>query len=272
MSTIKSVKDILKWNKDKKDYRYLYRGISSSDYKLIPKISREPESNEVCSIITAKKRYDKLKQYLSIRLPAYGFDFHHLDPKSRLWKELFIAQHYGAPTPLLDFSRNPLVGVFFACSSNDGKDGCLYAIGVKEQVKEYDNKFKPNDPSYNIATYQLISQGKDGLCPDSITSHKFIVPPHFEPRIRVQESVFCAFPTSKLIEPLDKQIAEQYEGGFVLEGMNHIKKWTIKSEDKINLLNELNMIGVNYSTLFPDISGFGEFISWKLLHDSFYKS
>jgi hypothetical protein len=42
-----------------------------------------------------------------------------------------IAQHYGLPTMLLDFSRSPRVAAFFAMSSNvppDAGPGCIYCI------------------------------------------------------------------------------------------------------------------------------------------------
>lgn len=39
---------------------------------------------------------------------------------------LFLAQHYGLPTRLLDWTYNPLIALYFACCSNFDKDGIVY--------------------------------------------------------------------------------------------------------------------------------------------------
>ncbi len=43
----------------------------------------------------------------------------------------FIAQHFGMPTRLLDWSTNPLAALFFACHSEPGKDGRVYAMDAR---------------------------------------------------------------------------------------------------------------------------------------------
>ena len=272
MEVIESISRIVDWNKNdlQRENRYVYRGMSDINYDLIPKISRKWDSDNEDNVVSSEeaiRRFQKLQEYLTIRLPAYNYDFHHLDIKPRKWKELFIGQHYGAPTSLLDFTRNPLAGLFFACISNPKKDGVLYGICIKSQERFSGREFNPDAQNYNIASYDLISTGNNGKAPEDLLKHKFIVPPHFDPRIQTQQSVFCSFPIEKLTTPLNDQISENYEGGQIAnEGkMDHIMKWKIPKNKKKEILQELNWIGINYSTLFPDINGFGDYTSWRLM-------
>jgi FRG domain len=48
----------------------------------------------------------------------------------------FLAQHYGMPTRLLDWSTNPLAALFFACDGAEGQDGCVYAMDARKVIPD----------------------------------------------------------------------------------------------------------------------------------------
>jgi hypothetical protein len=47
----------------------------------------------------------------------------------------FAAQHLGMPTRLLDWSTNPLAGLFFACDGQPDKDGVVYAMDARKIIR-----------------------------------------------------------------------------------------------------------------------------------------
>jgi len=59
----------------------------------------------------------------------------------------FIAQHFGMPTRLLDWSTNPLAGLYFACDGEDGKDGFVYMMDAKYVIPE-NAEVRPHKPLY----------------------------------------------------------------------------------------------------------------------------
>ena len=267
-TTIKSIKDLIDWNientgKGKNEKRFLFRGVSDEKCKLIPKLYRRKGSSEIVSENTATIRENYLKDYLKIHLPGYGHDFHNYEEKHKEWKELFIAQHYGVPTNLLDFTRNPLVAAFFAVNEKSENNGLIYAVQIQEQDWT-SSKFNHNSLDYNIASYDLLST--NSLGPYDLKRPIFIVPPHIDERIKAQIGVFCCFPKFEAPKPLNEYegFKEKKEGEA-----GYIYKLKIDAY-KEDILDELHKIGINEISLFPDMSGFGEFVSRRLFdHDDF---
>lgn len=95
-----------------------YRGHSSVDYKLIPYVGRfYKEGQEKALLEFERYLFEDFKRKYSM--------FTDVRPKND--KEfLFLAQHYGLPTRLLDWTFNPLIALFFACESNPGIDGIVF--------------------------------------------------------------------------------------------------------------------------------------------------
>lgn len=95
----------------------LFRGVSDSKYPLVPSVGRLDIKKE-SSLEQFEK--DSLKEFKRRSLPFLKFI-----PETQLeW--LFLAQHYGLPTRLLDWTLNPLVAIYFACSSNKDSEFAVY--------------------------------------------------------------------------------------------------------------------------------------------------
>lgn len=95
-----------------------FRGHSSIDYKLIPSIGRfYKEGQEQALLQLEKEMFEDFKRKYSL--------FTDVRPRNDM-EFLFLAQHYGLPTRLLDWTYNPLIALYFACISNPDKDGVVF--------------------------------------------------------------------------------------------------------------------------------------------------
>jgi hypothetical protein len=133
-----------------------------------------------------------------------------------------IAQHYGVPTQLLDWTNDPFIAIFFAVSQLDllDKDASLFYIGsVGTMVAEW-----------NI---QLPFEG--GLLS--------LKPPVLDERIRSQKSMFTiqSYGDHQEFTPLDKDPD--------LALFARLGRVIIPHERKISLLAGLAKIGIDHSVL-----------------------
>ncbi len=155
---------------------------------------------------------------------------------------LSIAQHWGMPTRLLDWTANALAGLWFAVSSDPPNDKGHGVVWVLEGPNE--KKFVSGDNVFNLdKTY-------------------FFEPPHLEPRITAQSAWFSVYRHNRS-EFLSLEHQMRYQ--------NKLKPLIIPHGSFVSLRQELRLLGVTQASLFPDLSGLGadiqvEFMdSWRSL-------
>jgi hypothetical protein len=108
MSTVSSVKEFADLLIDAvgSGNKFWFRGTRDSTHKLIPSLYRHP------TVHGADRLIDLEWQLLS--------EFRHQAPPfaSKMPSDnlelLFLMQHYGVPTRLLDWTENPFIALFFA--------------------------------------------------------------------------------------------------------------------------------------------------------------
>lgn len=98
-----------------------FRGQAVSSWALEPKLMRiDPLPSETYYL-------NRFKQDASIILP-------HRPSGEFEW--MFLMQHYGVPTRLLDWSESPLTGLYFAINGHLDEDGALYILLPSELNKK----------------------------------------------------------------------------------------------------------------------------------------
>jgi hypothetical protein len=158
---------------------------------------------------------------------------------------LAILQHYGAATPLLDFTNDPLVALYFACQSyeKDGleSDGKVFSINYPNQVRSYNSPMRPVlEPSEIKIESDLFPDKHRGIWYWN-TGNKLPCS-----RNEIQKSVFVfgwglywKYDTSRLIEEMK-----------TIEISAHSKRDILKElEEKHHICER---------SLFPDVYGFAQ--------------
>lgn len=96
-----------------------FRGVRKSNWELIPRVYRHLDPTE-----SVGEAEDDIQEDFIRRAPSLS----SYQP-SNAWEWYFLMQHYGAPTRLLDWTENALMGLYFAVKDNEGlHDAAVWAL------------------------------------------------------------------------------------------------------------------------------------------------
>lgn len=243
------------------NYSIFYRGQSDKKYGLIPSIYRKDmliqNENKIFRDIIAQSPED-------------------FKGCASTFEKLVKMQHYSLPTRLLDITTNPLVALYFACKNPDA-DGKLFRFEVKTSDVKYFDSDAVSVVS-NIAKRPIdfnINDIKDMDCESFNDSEEIVYllheikfeKPHFQNVIDSAdiERVFCVKPMH------DNPRIIRQSGAFFLFGINgnkskpatlefNYKVYIINKASKNRILKQLEALGIDESTLFPEIEHVAEHI------------
>ena len=192
----------------------LFRGVSNAaEHRLIPRVGRgwRYKSQRMYPI-----EIDMLDIFKDQAIPLLN-----VVPRND-WEWLALSQHHGMPTRMLDWTRNPLAALFFACIEGKAEDGAVYLATGAEPVDV--NEF----PS-----------------PLDIPRSFEYTPPHVSSRIAAQAGVFTV----------------HHEPSVEWHHID-LKKAIIPANRKYKMLVTLEKCGVHFTALFPDLDGLAKRIAF----------
>ncbi|MCA3185561.1 MAG: FRG domain-containing protein [Methylobacterium sp.] len=253
----------------------VYRGHADSEYLLIPSIFRN------------KERYENEHILLRELLASHPEDF---SSDSSALEMLVRMQHFSLPTRLLDVTFNPLVALYFACEpvyrrielkSSATKmrvraDGevvllslpkmrvryfdsdtvsCIANIArlshsLKDKIDTRQQIFEFNQTLPVKRLIHFIRQEKNGfeaeIKPKDLDSIILVKPKQNNKRIIAQSGAFFIFGlTQELVDPK----------------FATVNRMTISAKSKKGILRDLDKLGINEKTLFPDIERSAKYIT-----------
>ena len=213
---------------------WIFRGQSRrrEEWPLIPKAGRagffDPNNPQ-------QQKWDYLERY-GYRTPHDMAVFSEWKRRGAIsvsdmpkddWECLALAQHHGLATRLLDWTRNPLVALFFAAWEIPEDHGAVYAI-----------------PSGSLVTTESFPQ---------ISMVMTFEPRPFHRRIEAQQALFTYHPNP--CEPIEPSHNFQTMNPVHNEFGTNVIEINLPSYQKYPVLKDLAAFGVTRSSLFPDLDG-----------------
>lgn len=205
---------------------FLFRG-QPQDWALRPKLARLSLKGEVQNI--EKLILDKFRR-ASFPLAEFKPDDH--------WDLIALAQHHGLPTRLLDWSNSALAALWFAV-----KDSPLKVKGKKQDGVVW--ILKPEVDDYRTDKFGPLS--------NKIT--KIFRPRVVSRRISAQAGAFTVHKFNGDGHVIRLETHKQFSKKLI--------KITVPSKHFSQMRHRLNILGVNHSTIFPDIDGLCAHLQWR---------
>lgn len=233
MNTIHNVKELIDKVDEQKQINLdsgersdlIFRG-QNHGYKLEPKLMRYRDrdiANLEKLVITEFKRLSP--PFVSVE-PYSEFDW------------LVLAQHHGLPTRLLDWTYNPLSALWFSVNmvrhkGRGGKDEASIWV-LRPSLQDYRKQQNLNGSNFDLSENIIYR-------PRNLTS-----------RIINQSSIFTMHSMNDR-SPLEKD--DNFKGKLIQYKIDRT------NEDKI--LDDLHVLNVNESTIYPDLEGLCGHLKWR---------
>jgi hypothetical protein len=256
------------------DGDFCYRGQSNTQWSLVPSMFR--------GLIGRTLDDYELRQLASIERDIYR-EFgeralRHVNNDDK-WLLLCYAQHYGTPTRLLDWSTNRLVGIYFAVCESLETDAAIWALDMSRLAAQFPKVVGRRAlgrglrsevmPKRHLSLFEAVSRPIVHN-PDPLPVNFFAVfqPPDIDQRILNQKGLFTVHVTFGVDDLQSSLVVDHGDYLRQLEtqiGQDLLWKFIIPKTRKVAIKLEVRNMGLDPSSLFPDLVGIGQYLTEKRL-------
>ena len=227
----------LKDNTDNLNIPVWYRGQGNIEWNLEPKLLR---SHKIPPETFYLNKFRQDATMIINHIPKSEFDW------------LFLMQHYGIPTRLLDWSESPLVALYFAVNdSSIINDASLWVL-LPTELNKHSN-YRPEHefevPSFddehlqNYLPSTIARERKSSLYPMAA------IAPRNSSRMQAQQGVFTISHRENIYVD---------EAGAVGASKDHIWRYSIPYDAKEHIRKELKLLGFSKFQLFPELESLAD--------------
>ena len=224
-----------------------YSGLSTTFFRgqggddpLLPSVARLKTKRRNMTLLETEKKLFRAFQRRSL-------PFLEMKPETP-WDWLAVAQHYGLPTRLLDWSVNALAAVWFAVANpakrgTNGRTahGVVWIFEAREGLID-----KGGDYVSSSDTRSPFDVARTGI----------LVPRYVSKRIVAQGGYFTVHPNSPNephFQPLDRE--ESFK--------DRLLKIVVPADSFPAMRHDLTRMGTNAMTIYPDLGGLCQDIKWR---------
>lgn len=274
MEKITSVESYLEWVRScntiemgglsLEQHHLFFRGQADVDWSLQPSV-----------FVNQEAEFELLQD-------SYRYAWKYLQDYPTDLEKMIVLQHYGLHTRLLDLTSNPLIALYFACigekeKDKDGKVFCYCSNGGEGVgIPEIIAKIATEGIHLGLGLDQYLRNEYETFCirkkdtpinEDSFAEWKkeifkahFFLSPFNNNRITAQRGAFIIAPINDVDS--DDYPVFSYEQ---IESMGnwHPTKGVIEAKRKSDLLKDLALLGIDESTVFPDLVHLLRFLNVK---------
>ncbi len=224
-----------------------FRGQGDSTWELMPSLYRPTEN-----ALFEREMFRDFK----LRATAYM----ESKPDNDLqW--LFIMQHHGLPTRLLDWSESHLCALYFAVADmSQSKDAAVWILepwSLNENTIGFHSV--PSGDHEGFLKYTLKYPKKEIVRELEGEKPVALRPVSNTRRIVAQNGVFTIHgKETKSIDQIATESKQQHKGKEV-----RLERLVIDGASRFRILKELFLAGITRSTLFPDLDGLSSEIRFR---------
>lgn len=223
--------------------RLAFRGLSAAAYPLATTLERLGGD------------FAALERHLLRNFKKYAH--RSVVERDSLWHWLSVAQHYGLPTRLLDWTYSPLIALHFATANIEkfDRDGAIWAVNYLKAHQQLPGQLRSQleTEGANVFTVEMLSESVSSLQQlqqfDPGEFVLFFEPPSIDDRIVNQYGFF-----SLLSDPLGRhdQWLERHPGLW--------RRIIIPAELKWEIRDKLDQANITERVLFPGLDGLSHWL------------